>query len=411
MRNIPFSPPDLSEREIEAVIQTLRSGWITTGPKTKLFEKNIANYCQAEKAVCLNSASAGLELVLRLFEIGEGDEVITTPYTYAATANAILHTGAKPVFVDIKKGEFNIDAEKIGQAVTRKTKAVLPVDFGGFPCDYDEIHSVLEEKSAFYYPKSGTYQETLTRPLLLADAAHSFGANYQNKGNGSWNKTGTLADFTVFSFHAIKNLTTAEGGTICFNSLPSISAEEVYQKLMLLSLHGQNKDAFTKFQTGTGSWQYDIELAGYKCNMTDLMASIGLIQLERYPEMLEKRKFLYEQYGQRLSQNEYCILPPASPQKRSSYHLYPLRIKGFDEKQRAAFIQNCAEAGISCNVHFIPLPMHTLYQRLGYKMTDYPHAYQMYANEITLPLYSKLSLDDLTYICDHLSKQLLGSKR
>ena len=289
-RKIQFSPPDITEEEIQAVSDTLRSGWITTGPKTKQFEKEIAEYCGVNKAICLNSATAGLESVLRLFGIGEGDEVITTPYTYTATASTILHTGAKVVFADVLPGSFNIDPESVAKAITSKTKAVIPVDIAGIPCDYDKLKNVLEEKKSLYNPKKGTLQETLCRPLLLADAAHSFGAEYKT-GNG-WKKSGALADFSVFSFHAVKNLTTAEGGAVTFNS-----GDDIYKQLQLLSLHGQSKDALAKMKAG--SWRYSIELPGYKCNMTDIAAAMGLVQLKRYPNLLARRREIFDLYKKR----------------------------------------------------------------------------------------------------------------
>jgi dTDP-4-amino-4,6-dideoxygalactose transaminase len=399
MKAIPFSPPDITRMEIKEVVRTLKSGWITTGPRTKKFEKEIAEYCSCEKVIALNSCTAGLELVLRLFDIGKGDEVITTPYTFAATANVIIHLGAKPVFADIKKDEFNIDPDEIKKAINKKTKAVIVVDFGGWPCDYDEIKNALNEKKKLFRPEIGTLQKKLDRTLLISDAAHAFGAGYGSK------KLGSAADFTAFSFHAVKNLTTAEGGAVAFNSLKRLRADDIYKNLALLSLHGQSKDALSKLQAG--SWKYSIELAGYKCNMTDIQAAIGLVQLKRYDEMLKKRKRLFELYEKNLN-NTRCILPPfnenlKADKKINSYHLFPLRIKGIGEKERDKIIEMLSEKGIPANVHFIPLPLHKFYKNSGYDIKDYPNTYEMYKNEITLPLYSALKEKDVIYICRNLN--------
>lgn len=390
-KKIQFSPPDITEEEIEAVCDTLRSGWITTGPKTKQFEKEIAEYCGSDKAICLNSATAGLELVLRLFQIGEGDEVITTPYTYTATASVILHTGAKVVFADVLPGSFNIDPNAVAKVITSKTKAVIPVDIAGIPCDYDELYKVLESKKSLYNPKKGTLQETLSRPLLLADAAHSFGAEY--KAGNEWKRSGALADFSVFSFHAVKNLTTAEGGAVTFNC-----DGEVYKQLQLLSLHGQSKDALAKMKAG--SWRYSIELPGYKCNMTDIAAAMGLVQLKRYPKLLARRKELFDLYKKHFCADDRFILPQESEKFKSSNHVYTLRINGADEVTRYEVIARCAESGVACNVHFIPLPMHPFYGSLGFKIEDYPNAYDMYKNEISLPVHTLMSDDDVAYVAN-----------
>ena len=392
---IPFSPPDITQAEIDEVVDTLKSGWITTGPKTKRLEKNIADYCGVEKAVCLNSATAGLELSLRLLDIGEGDEVITTPYTYAATANVILHVGARPVFVDVKKGEFNIDPDEIGKHITSKTKAIMPVDFAGFPCDYDEIKLVLEKNKGKYSPKKDTLQEEFSRPVILADSAHSFGATYNNK------KLGSVADFTVFSFHAVKNLTTAEGGAITFNTMGKVSSDDIYKRLMLLSLHGQSKDALAKT---TGSWEYTIELPGYKFNMTDIQASLGLVQLKRYPgEILPKRKKIHELYSSELSKYDFFIVPNfCTKTKEGSYHLLPLRVKNINKEQRSQIIKEMAERKIALNVHFIPVVTHPAYKKLGYDIKNYPNTIEMFENEISLPIYSSLAVEDVVYICRNL---------
>jgi dTDP-4-amino-4,6-dideoxygalactose transaminase len=395
---IPFSPPDITQAEIDEVVDTLKSGWITTGPKTKHFEKEISAYCGTEKAVCLNSATAGLELVLRLLDIGKGDEVITTPYTYAASANVILHVGAKPVFVDIKENDFNIDPERIGKAITKRTKVIIPVDIGGNPADYNEINAVLEKYKSKYKPAKNTLQTIFDKPVILADAAHSFGSSYKGK------KTGSLADFTVFSFHAVKNLTTAEGGAVTFNSIKNCNSEELYKKLMLLALQGQSKDALAK--TKPGSWQYTIEIPGFKCNMTDIMASIGLVQLTRYDkEILPKREKLYSIFVDAFKNDERFILPPFDKDGKSgNHHLFPIRVKNVSEETRNEIIQKMAEINISCNVHFIPLPLHPVYEKLGYKISDYPNVYNQYKNEISLPLYSQMAEEDALYVSNELKR-------
>lgn len=395
-RRIQFSPPDITEEEIQAVCETLRSGWITTGPKTKQFEREIADYCGVRKAVCLNSATAGLELILRLFGIGEGDEVITTPYTYTATASVILHTGAKIVFADVLPDSFNIDPNAVEAVVTERTKAVIPVDVGGVPCDYDELYRVLESKKMLYSPKKGTLQEKLPRPLLLADAAHSLGAEY--KSGGEWKKSGSLADFSVFSFHAVKNLTTAEGGAVTFNGSSEAEAESIYKKLQLLSLHGQSKDALAKMKAG--SWRYSIELPGYKCNMTDIAAAMGLVQLKRYPSLLAKRKDLFDLYRENFCSDSRLILPKIGDKFKSSYHVYALRIQGADEVDRDKIIEWSAKNAVACNVHYIPLPMHPFYRSLGYKIEDFPNAYSMYKNEISLPVHTLMSREDVCYAAE-----------
>jgi len=391
---IPFMLPDITDNEINEVIDTLKSNWITTGIKTKQFENNISVYCNTEKTVCLNSATACLFLILKMFDIGEGDEVITTPYTFASTANVILHAGAKPVFVDIKD-DFNMDPEKLNKAITNKTKAVIPIDIGGFPCDYDEIKEVLNNNKRLFNPKKDSLQKSLDKPLLVSDSAHSLGAIYKN------NKIGGIADFTVFSFHATKNMTTAEGGAVTFNTVNDIKTDDIYNKLMLLSLHGQSKDAFSKMKGG--NWRYTIDLAGYKFNMPDISASIGLSQLKRYDDILGKRKKLFKSYIDILKKNNRFILPQYQSEiKESSYHLFLLRIKGINEKRRDDIINEMAEKGISCNVHFIPLAMHPFYKSIGYNIKDYPYTYSMYENEISLPLYSTMEQDKIGYICEKL---------
>lgn len=400
MKNIPFSTPDITQAEIDEVTDTLRSGWITTGPKTKLFENMLKDYCGAGGAAALSSATAGMELTLRLLGVGKGDEVITTPLTFASTANVILHAGATPVFADVKKGSFLIDPAKVAKAVTKKTKAVIAVDYGGCPCDYDELKDVLESGKKLFRPRKGTVLEGYDRPVLIADAAHSLGASLNGK------KAGTLADFTVFSFHAVKNLTTAEGGAVLFNDLPGTSAAEVYRSFQLLSLHGQSKDALEKMKTG--GWKYSIEIPGYKYNMTDVHASIGLSQLRRYDtEILPKRKKLHMLYMRELSQNRRVILPDFESGGRvPSWHLFPVRIDGAGEKDRDKLIEKLAEKGIAVNVHFIPVIMHPAYKSLGYDIRNCPESHEMYENEISLPLYSTLAEEDASRVCSELKSLL-----
>jgi len=399
-KRIEFSPPDITEKEIAEVVNVLKSGWITTGPKVKEFEIEIAKYCGVERAIALTSATAGLELCLRLLDIGEGDEVITTPYTFAATSNVILHTKAKPVFVDVKEADFNIDPKNIEKAITKRTKAIITVDFGGLPCDYDEIKNIIEEKKKLFKPKKNTLQTHFDRIILISDSAHSFGAVYKGK------KAGNFADFNVFSFHAVKNLTTAEGGAITFNSINSLTSEEIYRKLKLLSLHGQNKDAFFKFKGG--GWYYEIETIGYKYNMTDIAAAIGISQLKRYDsEILPKRKKICEIY-QNILNTEYFILPILKTEKKtSSYHLFPLRIKNITENQRNAIIDTLEKNEIFVNVHFIPVVMHPAYKRLGYSIKDFPVSYKCYKSEISLPVHTKMDEKDAEYVCEKLLKAVL----
>ncbi|ARC87016.1 capsular biosynthesis protein [Clostridium argentinense] len=382
MKKIPFSPPDITEREIEAVVDVLKSGWITSGPKTQQFENNLAEYCDINKAVALSSASAGLELVLKEFDIKEGDEVITTPYTYTATASVCLHRDIKPKFVDVAKDSFLIDIEKLADAITPKTKAIYTVDFAGVPVDYDAIKEVLKAKG----------REDI---ILVSDSAHSLGAIYKGK------KIGGQMDFHVFSFHAVKNLTTAEGGAITFGDNNFKGREDLHKDFKLQSLHGQSKDALSK--TKAGAWEYDILTDGHKCNMTDIGSAIGLVQLTRYEEMLRKREAIFDIYTKVLAEKEWAIIPFKKDEtKETSYHLYPLRIKGFGEVERNKVIKILAEKDIATNVHFKPLPMFTLYKNLGYNIEDYPNAYAQYANEISLPVYSTLSLEDAEYVAKEL---------
>ena len=393
MRNIPFSPPDMSEAEIQAVSEALRSGWITTGPKTKLFEQRIAKYCNTNKAVCLNSATACMELVLRLFGIGEGDEVITSAYTYTASASVVCHVGAKLVLCDTKEGSYEMDYDKLPDLITEKTKAIIPVDIAGVMCDYQTIFQIVNSKKGIFSAKN-KYQEALGRVLVLADCAHGFGAKQGGK------TAGEVADFTSFSFHAVKNLTTAEGGALTWRPLVGISDEEIYKEFMLLSLHGQSKDALAKTQLG--AWEYDIVSPAYKCNMTDIMAAIGLAQLDRYPDMLIKRKKLIGIYDDGLKDLAIEPLCHYTNEYQSSGHLYLTRLVGKDADFRNEFIIKLAEQGIACNVHYKPLPMHTAYKNLGFDIKDFPNAYSQFANEVTLPLNTKMSEEDAMYVVENI---------
>lgn len=379
---IPFSPPDITNAEIDLVVEALQSGWITSGPKVAQFEEDIRKYCGVNKAVAVNSATAGMELVLKAMDLKDDDEAITTPYTYTATASSMIHRGMKPKFVDVKKDSFLIDEEKLYDAITPKTRLITTVDFAGVPVDYDAVKEVVKAKG----------REDI---ILLSDSAHSFGATYKGQ------KVGGQFDFHVFSFHAVKNLTTAEGGAITYNNNNFFGKEDLYKELKVTSLHGQTKDAMSKMQPG--AWKYDIVTDGYKCNMTDIMAAIGIAQLQRFDGMLKKRKAIFELYSNRLKDKEWAILPFSKDgDTETCYHLYPLRIKGFSEEQRNRLIQEMAEMGIATNVHFIPLPMFSLYRSMGYSIEDYPNAYSQYVNEITLPLYSTLAMEDAEYVADSL---------
>lgn len=391
MIHISFSPPDITEAEIQAVTEVLRSGWITTGPKTKEFEREIAHYCGTEKAACLNSATAALELTLRVLGIGEGDEVITSAYTYTASASVICHVGAKPVFVDTKKGSYEMDGAKIAAAISERTKAIIAVDLAGIPCDYEQVFSIAEEKKRLFNPK-GSLQEKMGRIAVIADAAHAFGAKQGKK------RSGAIADFTAFSFHAVKNLTTAEGGAVTWRAIEGMDNEELYRQYMLLSLHGQSKDALAK--TKIGAWEYDIISPAYKCNMTDIMAAIGLAQLKRYPGMLARRQEIIEKYDAGLCGSDVQVLNHYGNNRESSGHLYLTRLLGKDEAYRNRFIEKLAQRGIAVNVHYKPLPLYTAYKNMGYFMDDYPNAYAMYQNEITLPLHTKLKDEEVDYIID-----------
>lgn len=386
--NIKFSPPDISQAEIDEVVDTLRAGWITTGPKTKLFERQIAEFCNTPKAVCLNSATAGLELILRIFGIGKGDEVITSAYTYTASASVIEHVGAKIVLCDITDDGYEMDYSRLEKLVTDKTKAVILVDIAGKICDYDRARAILEKKKNIFHA-SNELQSKIGRVLLIADAAHSFGAVKDGK------KSGEHADFTSFSFHAVKNLTTAEGGAVVWKDVEGVDNEELYRQFMLWSLHGQSKDALAKNQLG--AWEYDIKMCGQKCNMTDIMAAIGLAQMKRYPALLSRRREIINKYDGSLKKYGETVLHYGE-NFASSGHLYLLRVDGIDEKQRNAIIVKMAEKGVATNVHYKPLPMHTAYKNLGFDINDYPKAYEKYRNEITLPLHTLLTDEEVEYV-------------
>lgn len=383
---IPFSPPRITDELVDSVAQVLRSGWITTGPKTKEFEKQITAYCGCKSTLCLNSATAGLEIMLRWFGVTKGDEVIVPAYTYTATANVVVHCGAKVIFVDVNKDDFNISVEKIEKAITSRTKVIMPVDFAGLPCNYDDIRKLVTRKDIRKKFKPNTpEQKKLKRILILSDSAHSIGATYQEK------KTGSVADASVFSFHAVKNLITAEGGSICLNLPPPFDNDTIYKALCIKSLHGQNKDALAK--TKVGGWRYDIIEAGFKCNMTDIAAVMGISELRIYDsDTLPKRKKICETYSAALSKYDWAEVPIHKTQTtESSYHLYPLRIKGIKESQRDEIINTIFEKQVSVNVHFIPVPMMSFYKKLGYKIKNYPTAYNNFSREISLPVFYDLT--------------------
>lgn len=389
MRNVPFSPPDVTEAEIAEVCDALRSGWITTGPRTKEFEKLIAMCCQTHTAVCLNSATACMELILRVLGVGPGDEVITSAYTYTATASVTCHVGAKVVMIDTAPGSFEMDYDKLADAITERTKVVIPVDLGGVVCDYDRVFAAAESKRHLFRP-ANEIQKAFGRGVVLADAAHAFGAQWHGK------MCGGIADFTSFSFHAVKNLTTAEGGALTWLPIPGFDDEWLYKQFQLLSLHGQNKDALAK--TKLGAWEYDIVAPNFKCNMTDIMAGLGLAQLKRYPELLYRRRQIIERYNEALKDCPVQVLDHYGDDHSSSGHLYLVRLLGKDVQERNAVIEEMAARGIACNVHYKPLPMMTAYKALGFDIADYPNAYNQYCNEITLPLHTCLSDEDVEYV-------------
>lgn len=382
---IPFSPPHIDDAIIEEVVAALRSGWITTGPRTKLFEQKLAEYCGIQQVVCVNSASAGLELVLRWFGVESGDEVIVPAYTYTATAEVVLHCGAKPIMVDVND-DLLMDSEQLRNAITAHTKAIIPVDIVGLPCDYAKFFDIIKHPDIQKkFQPNNPVQKKLGRVLVLADAAHSLGAFYQGK------KTGAVADITVFSFHAVKNLTTAEGGAICLNLPPSFNPEELYHDFCVSSLHGQSKDAFTKTQAG--NWHYDVYSIGYKCNMTDIAAAMGLVELARYDQLiLPRRKKIFDTYYQAFKDDCRFRVPVyETTDKKSSYHVFTLFLNGATEQQRDDIIMKIAAQGVATNVHFIPLPLLTAYKTLGYRIEDYPNTYKNYACEISLPVYFDLT--------------------
>ncbi len=387
--NIPFSPPDISEAEIQEVAEALRSGWITTGPRTKLLEKRVADYLGAPRCVCLNSQTACAEMALHVMGIGPGDEVITSAYTYTASASVIAHVGAKIVLVDTQPNSLEMDYDALEAAVNERTKAIIPVDLAGIPCDYDRIMAIAENKRHLFRP-GNEIQRALGRIAVMADTAHAFGASRKGK------MAGTLADFSAFSFHAVKNFTTAEGGALTWNSIPGIDDEDIYKKVQLLSLHGQSKDALAKTQLG--AWEYDIVGTWYKCNMTDVAAAIGLKQLDRYDGLLTRRRQIIEAYDAALKPLGVKVLDHYNDTHTSSGHLYLTRIPGITAEQRNEIIIKMATRGVACNVHYKPLPMHTAYKNLGFDIADYPNAYGLFANEITLPLHTCLTDEEVAYV-------------
>ncbi len=392
MEKIEFSPPDIGEEEISEVVSALKSGWITTGPRTKQLERKLAEYCHTDKCVCLNSATSCMEMTLRLLGVGCGDEVITSAYTYTATCSAICHVGATPVLVDTGKDSYEIDYDGIADAITDKTKVIMPVDIAGMMCDYDKIYAVLEEKKHLYKPKTDI-QKLFDRVIVLADSAHGLGASYHGLMSGE------AADFTSFSFHAVKNFTTAEGGAAVWKNREGLDNEELYRKYQLLSLHGQSKDAFAK--TRLGSWEYDIEGAYYKCNMTDIMAAIGLGQFKRYEGLLKRRRSIVERYNNGLKDLDVQLPQHIREDRTSSMHLYPVRLNGKDRNYSNGFIEAMAEKGIPLNVHYKPLPLLSAYRRMGFKPEDYPNAMAVYENEVTLPLHTKLTDEQTDYIINN----------
>lgn len=393
--NISFSPPDMSDMEIQEVADTIKSGWITTGPKTKELERQIAKYVGVNRCVCLNSQTACGEMALRVLGIGAGDEVIVPAYTYSASASIVDHVGAKIVFVDVQEGCLQMDYDKMEAAITEKTKAIIPVDLGGVPCDYDKIFAIVEKKKALFQPKN-EIQKAIGRVAVCADTAHAFGASWHGKMCGS------IADFSSFSFHAVKNFTTAEGGALTWKTIPGIDDEDIYHKLQLLSLHGQSKDALAK--TKLGAWEYDIVGPWFKCNMTDIMAGIGLAQMKRYPGMLARRKDIIARYDAAFKPLGIDVLDHYNDNHQSSGHLYITRIPGAGLEERQEIIVKMAEAGIATNVHYKPLPMMTAYKNLGFDIKDYPNAYKRFVNEITLPLHTCLTDEEVEYIIENYCK-------
>jgi dTDP-4-amino-4,6-dideoxygalactose transaminase len=385
-KSIPFSPPDITNEEVESVVRTLKSGWITTGPKTKEFEKSISKYCNTSKTICLNSATACMEMCLRMLGVGPGDEVITSAYTYTASASVIDHTGASIVLVDTEPGSYHLSLESVEKAITTKTKAIIPVDIAGVLCDYTKLFEILDRKKELFTP-SNSIQELIGRVTVLADAAHSFGAKYHNTFSGN------IADFTSFSFHAVKNITTAEGGALTWKSFGEEIDQKIYDEINILSLHGQTKDALSK--TKMGAWEYDIISPAYKCNMTDIQASIGSVQLKRYSQILNRRKEIVGLYSKYLDTDNIEVLQ----HDNSSMHLMLTRIKS-KSIDRNLVIRELAKKGISTNVHYKPLPLLTAYKKLGFNINKFPNAFEQYINEVTLPLHTQLSDEDVIYICN-----------
>ncbi len=391
MKNIPFSPPDITQAEIDYVVDVLKSGWITTGPKTKLFEQKIAEFCHTDKAVCLSSQTACAEMTLRILGIGPGDEVIVPAYTYTATASIVCHIGATPVIIDCAPGSFEMDYDKMEAAINRRTKAIVPVDLAGVMCDYDRIYAAVENKKHLFNP-TNDLQRTFGRVIVMCDGAHALGASRKGK------MCGEVADFTNFSFHAVKNLTTGEGGAVTWKSHEGIDNDQLYRQYMLFSLHGQTKDTYAK-NKGT-SWEYDVVKTQYKCNMPDILAALGLAQLERYNETLDRRHQLIERYNKAFENLPVSVLNHADDNHRSSGHLYFVRFEGKDQDYRNTFFKRMAQNGVVCNVHFKPLPLLTAYKELGFDIKDYPNAYNMYRNQLTLPLNTTMSDEDAQYVID-----------
>ena len=390
--NIQFSPPDITEEEVLEVAETMKSGWITTGPKTKEFERQIAEFVGTNRAVCLNSQTACAEMALRLLGIGANDEVIVPAYTYTATASVVYHVGAKIVFVDVQKNSLQMDYDCMEEAINENTKVIIPVDLGGVPCDYEQIYEIVEKKRSLFKPDNDI-QAAIGRIVVCADGAHAFGASWQGKMIGS------VADFTSFSFHAVKNITTAEGGALTWKSIAGIDDEELYHKVQLYSLHGQSKDALSK--TATGSWEYDVVAPWYKCNMTDIMAAMGVAQLRRYSDILKRREEIAGTYDSAFQSLGIEVLPHHTDEWHSSMHLYMTRIPGITFEQRQEIIVKMAKRGIATNVHYKPLPMMTAYRNLGFDMKDFPNSYHYFVNEVTLPLHTKLTDKEVAYIIEH----------
>ena len=396
-RNIPFSPPDMSVLETEEVKEAILSGWITTGPRTKEFERRISEYVGTHKTVCLNSATAAMELTLHVLGVGPGDEVIVPAYTYTASCSVICHVGATPVMIDCAKDSFEMDYDKLADLITEKTKVIIPVDIAGIICDYEKVYQAIESKKDLFKP-SNDIQKAFGRVIVMADCAHGFGAKQNDLMAGS------IADFTCYSFHAVKNLTTAEGGAATWKTIEGIDDEDIYKQYQLLSLHGQTKDALHKNQLG--AWEYDIVSPAYKCNMTDIMAAIGLVQLDRYEDMLKWRHKIIERYNEAFKDLPVTVLNHKDETHESSGHLFLLRVNGIGEEKRNEIIIKMAEKGVACNVHYKPLPMMSAYKNLGFDIKDYPSAYAQYQNEITLPLYSKLTSEDVDYIIESFKQSL-----